>query len=89
MEILVSRAATKDEVMRLAENLRDQYRRTGFVVISIFDLKEAWMNRQNEKYPQANYWKHYLVQVFSPPLSGQDEIKWVAEGREEPVREKK
>lgn len=86
MDILVSPTATKDEVMRLAEKLRDDYGQTGFVVLSIFDLREAWVDRQNNNYPGAKFWKHYLVQVWCPPLGGQEEIRWVAEGREEPKR---
>jgi len=77
IEVLVSESATKAEVMALARSLEERYRKTGGLqVLFIFDSREAWANRDNDKYPQDKYFKHFLV------AKTLDEIKWVAEGRE-------
>jgi hypothetical protein len=90
LDLLVSPIATRVEVMQLANHLVNQYRSSGQVIIFIFDDRKAWANRDNSAYPQKEYFKHFLVSVMSPPNSpGESEVKWVAEGREEPPTEKK
>lgn len=88
LELLVSPTAKRIEVMQLANHLTNQYRSEGLVVMFIFDSREAWANRQNDSYPEKEYWKHSLVAVMSPPLSGEPEVRWTAEGRPEPPIEK-
>jgi len=84
MEILVSPTNTKDEIMALAGNLRKEKLRGGPLnIIFIFDSKEAWANRDNDAYPEKTYWKHFLVEINTQEA---EEIKWVAEGREEPQK---
>jgi len=85
MEILVSPTNTKEEVLTLAKYLRDQYVKSGFVTIHIFDLKEAWENRYNDNYSQVKYFKHYLVAIWVPKMN-KEEITWMAERREEPKK---
>jgi len=77
MELLVSPSATKQEVMTLARHLKSKYRsRNKYVWVNIFDSKIAYLRRDDMSYPQAEYWKHFLVQVN---LS--NEVMWVAKGR--------
>ena len=87
MEILVSPDATKQEVLTLADDLVATYRQYGQVVISIFDSKEAWANRENDNYPEAKYWPHFLVSIFVPKVND-SEVTWVAKGRIEPKKRK-
>jgi len=85
MIILVSEKATKDEVMKLATRLRERYisRYTSkdSIYIDIFDSKEAWLNRDNPKYPSAKFDRHWLVNITVNPNTGYDKITWTAIGR--------
>ncbi len=90
LELLVSPFATRVQVMQLAYHLTAKYKPTGLVVIFIFDDRNAWANRDNDNFPQKEYFKHFLVTVMSPPLSaGDPEVRWTAEEREEPPAEEK
>lgn len=82
MEILVSVKATKEEVLALARHLRSNYLSKGFVIIRIFDSKEAYLHRDDPNYPEDKYFKHFLVDVMRNPKTGYDKINWVAEGRD-------
>ncbi|MDP8239985.1 MAG: hypothetical protein P9X24_12915 [Candidatus Hatepunaea meridiana] len=81
MEILVSKKATKEQVMKLAHFLRKKYKLGGFIWISIFDSREAWKHRDDESYPSDKYFKHFLAQISVNPNTGHDKVSWVAEGR--------
>jgi len=87
MEILVSPENTKEEIMALAGHLKQTNLRylknNGMVYINIFDLRQAWANRDNDAYPQETYFKHFLVQINT--IEDQ-EIRWVAKGRDEPQK---
>ncbi len=84
LELLVSPTAPRAQVMQLAYHLTEKYRPTGFVVIFIFDDRTAWANRQNDSFPEKEFWKHSLVNVMSPRPGGGGDVQWTAEGREEP-----
>lgn len=84
LELLVSPTATRVQVMQLAYHLTEKYKPTGFVVIFIFDDRNVWANRQNDSFPEKEFWKHSLVNVMSPRLGGGADVQWTAEGREEP-----
>lgn len=83
MEILVSADATKIEVMTLARYLRGKYpsKRHEFLLVQIFDSKEAYLHRDDMGYPQDEYLKHFLVNIFRNQRKGIDDLKWVAKGR--------
>jgi hypothetical protein len=85
MIILVSEKATKDEVMKLAVKLRERYihkyKGKGGIYIDIFDSKEAWLNRDNPKYPEAKFDRSWLVNINVNPYTGYDKIEWTAIGR--------
>lgn len=87
MEILVSPANTKEEVIALAKHLKEENLKYGQVILFIYDLREACLNRDNDKYPEEKYFKHFLLSMWVPPLNRDDpEIKWEAKGREEPKK---
>jgi len=81
-DILVSEHASKDEVLKLASELRNENLSKGKVIIFIFDSREAWLNRDNDNYPEDEYFRHFLVRVLVNQQTGFDEIKWVAKGRD-------
>ena len=82
MEILEPPEATKGEVLDLAKYLRSSYLSKGFVIIQIFDSREAYLHRDDPNYPEDKYYKHFLVDVVRNPKTGHDKISWVAEGRQ-------
>lgn len=82
MEILVAEEATKEEVLSLAAHIKSNFSPTGFLIIQIFDSKEAYLHRDNFRYPEEKYFKHFLVDVVRNPKTGYDKINWVAEGRD-------
>ena len=88
LELLVSPSATRAQVMQLAYHLTAKYKPTGLVVIFIFDDRTVWANRQNDSFPEKEFWRHSLVNVMSPRLGGGAEVVWTAEGREEPPPQK-
>jgi len=86
MIILVSEKTTKGEVMELAVRLREQHldkckKGKGGIWIDIFDSKEAWLNRDNPKYPDAKFDRSWLVNICVNPNTGFDKIEWTAIGR--------
>jgi len=87
MEILVSPTNTKEEIMALAGHLRKEKIRSGTRnIVFIFDSRDAWANRENDNYPQEKYMKHFLVSI-NVPATGRPEIRWEAEGRDEPQKQ--
>ena len=81
MELLVSEDAKKEDIMKLAKYLRHKYKNRSFINIDIFDNRDTWQNRDNQNYPEEEYFKHYLVNMVRNKNTGYDEIKWVAVGR--------
>jgi len=81
MDILVSETTKKDEVLALARKLRMENLSSGFIMISIFDSKEACTRRLDESYPAKELFKHYLVQITVNPKTGYDNINWMADNR--------
>ena len=80
--ILVSEKASKEEVMALASHLRYENLSKGWIWIDIFDLKEAYLHRDDQNYPEQKYFKHWLVNVCVNPSTGHDEMQWVGDGRD-------
>jgi hypothetical protein len=83
MEILVAPSSSKSQVLELAKALRKKYAiNDRFVNIHIFDNETAYRNRENESYPEAEYFRHFLVTINVNPNTGYDEIEWQARGRD-------
>jgi hypothetical protein len=82
MQILVSDEATKDEVLSLAKHLRSNSSPKNFFILHIFDLEEAFLNRDNPDYSDEKYFKHFLVSAVRNPKTGYNKINWMAEGRD-------
>jgi hypothetical protein len=80
MSIIVPGKMKKEEVMRLAEEIRNSSDGK-YLYVQIFDLEEAQRNQANDKYPEKKYWKHFLVDIAVNPSTGMNRIAWVAEGR--------
>ena len=82
MDILVNETATKEEVIKLAESLRQKHINT-HRGISIFDSREAQHRQLDKSYPEAELSKHWLVTITRNVIDeGKlDTIRWVAEGR--------
>jgi len=80
MNLLVSERASRQDILSLAESLTQRYHDKYFV-IDIFHSREAWRNREDDDYPEKDYWQHYLVQIGGEWRDGQ-EVHWVAEGRD-------
>jgi hypothetical protein len=78
LEVLVSEAAPKQEVMKLAESLRRQHARK-FAHICIYDSREAFQRQFDETYPEKELDRHNLV-VIAGDLG--EEIRWIGEGRD-------
>ncbi len=77
MDILVSETAARADVMSLVNSLMRRYN-DQYLVINIFDSRETWRNQDNEAYPEKEYFRHFLVQVWKDDR----EAHWVAEGRD-------
>ena len=80
--ILVSEKETKDNVMKLAKILFEEYTSKGSFYLQIFDSKEAYINRDNPEYPEKKYWKHFLVDGSYNKNTGYKNLDWVADGRD-------
>lgn len=87
MQVLVDEAASEAEVMDLAKTLSREFAGQ-YASIDIFDSREAWSSRADEKYPKQKYWQHYLVQIGSEAGAWTDgqEVHWVAKGRTDAPR---
>lgn len=88
LEILVGEADSKQNVLKLAENLRREHDGK-FALISIFDSRDAWKHRpameraalqgkSYKSYPEKELDRHWLVVIDDID----HEIRWVAEGRD-------
>jgi hypothetical protein len=93
IDVLVSETASRPEVMKLAEQLRREYDGK-FATICIWDSREAWRKHpamlkaslegktgKDMPYDEKELDRHWLV-VISGYLG--QEIRWVAEGRDDP-----
>lgn len=86
MSVLVSEAASKADVMKLADSLQRQHAGT-YATISIFDSREAWRRQLDKTYPEDQLSRHWLVVIvdeqanFGQRTKDHQEIRWVAEGR--------
>jgi hypothetical protein len=84
MYVVVSEAASREDVLKLAESLRREHAGK-YATISIFDPREACQaaHRLDEKYPAKELARHWLVAIVADPaFNDGQEIKWVAEGRD-------
>src|SRR4029077_11052101 len=67
----------------LAESLRQEYSGR-FATICIFDSREASQRRTDESYPEKELSRHWLVVVdWGGDTGSKEEIRWVAEGRDQ------
>ncbi len=82
LEVLVSEQSAKSDVMALARSLKKEHSKDKKLYINIFDSKDAYKNRDNINYPEAEYSKHWLVAVSINKYTGHEALDWVAEGRD-------
>jgi len=81
MDLLVSEAASRQEVMKLAESLHRKY--VGkYAYMSIFDSREAQRRQRDETYPEKQLSQHWLVTMDGGLTGSKAEILWIAEGRD-------
>jgi len=82
IDVLVSEAAPKQDIMKLAESLRDQHAGK-YAVICIFDSREAQRRREDLTYPENELSRHWLVVIdWGGDTGSKEEIRWVADGRD-------
>jgi hypothetical protein len=82
MDLLVKETATKEEVLTLAAHLLKEYDGR-YATINIFDAREAWRRRDDETYPQDEYFRHWLVQLDALTLQNDPRMdSWCAKGRD-------
>jgi len=80
LNILVKKTTTKAQALHIAKRIRETF--PGYLLdVGIFDEKEAFQNRLNDRYPEEKFFKHYLVQMNVNPHTGFNEIQWMARGR--------
>lgn len=76
LNILVRKSTSKEDVLKIAKKIRSTF--PGKILdVSIFDSEESFKNRDNEKYLNSKYFRHYLVQMNVNPHTGFNEIKWM------------
>lgn len=80
MELLVKNGASKQDVIALANYLRQKYSTSPRIWIDIFDDREAWSRRPDPKYPESEFVRHWLVAIRVPhkTMGGKQEIEWLA-----------
>jgi hypothetical protein len=83
LDLLVDPSAKKEQVLKLARDLREANRAAGIVQIEIFDAREAWENRGNLSYPRDKFRQHLLVGVAVNPEAHVDTVLWFGQGRAE------
>ena len=76
--VLVSEKASKQEVLKLAEYLKNAHRDKE-LIIDIYDSEEAYLNRDNHAFSEEEYSKHLLVQIAH---WDDEKIKWSAVERD-------
>lgn len=78
MRIVVDPNASKEDVMRLANNLKNEYHVNDQVEINIFDSEMAARNQTNSLYPEKELFSHYLVSIRINRATGFSRIAWMA-----------
>jgi len=76
--VLVDEKAGKDQILKLAEYLKDEYN-GHYVLMAIFDEQEAIdsIDTTNKEYSNSKFYKHQLVM-----MKADGSIVWVAEKRD-------
>jgi len=82
MDILVPEKTTKEQVLELARFIRADYDDEPFIYVFMFDSKTAWQHREDDKYPQKEYLRHFLATITRNSKTGFDKIEWHAKGRD-------
>ncbi len=77
IEILVPEGSSKSAVVELSNCISSKYKSQGFVYFQIYDLKEAYINRNNDNYPEVKLLKHYLLEYTHNPANGYDSYTWI------------
>jgi hypothetical protein len=78
IELLVPSGLSKKDVIEIANSIMKPGRSTYLTVdIEIWDSKEAYMNRDNDTYPDCAIFKHWLVRAEYISSSGFNEIEWL------------
>jgi hypothetical protein len=75
-ELLVAESTSRADAMALGEWLKQNHEGQ-FFLIFVYDSREAWRNRDNDRFPEKKFWRHYLVGVSADPPC----VTWMAEGR--------
>lgn len=86
--ILVSETVSKDDVMKLAQNLQREYA-GNYAFMFIYDSRETWQRWDDESYPEKERDRHFLVMMDGGITGSKAEIRWCAEGRISPEERKK
>jgi len=79
IDVLVSERATKQEVLKLANNLRREYAGK-YGVITIYDSRVASQRHHDETYPEKELFLHWLVEIAD--WNEGKEIQWLAPERD-------
>jgi hypothetical protein len=79
IDVLVSERATKQEILKLAGNLRREYAGK-YGVITIYDSRVASQRHHDESYPEKELFLHWLVELAD--WDEGKEIKWLAPERD-------
>jgi len=74
IDILIIGDSNKEQISKLINNFRNQYQLSSFIMINIFDLKEAWLNRDNLNYPQSKYDEHFIAQLIVNKNTGYEKL---------------
>ena len=80
-DVLVPAKASKAEVLDLARWFRCINDHEPFLYVFIFDSRTAWAHRDDEAYPEKDYFRHFLATVMHNTRTGHDVIEWQAKNR--------
>lgn len=68
--VLIAPNSNKEKIRKLVLNLFEQYRKfqkekglDNFVVIKVYDSKEAWEREDDNTYPEKEYYSHFIVSM--------------------------
>lgn len=68
--VLIAPNSNKEKIRKLVLNLFEQYRKfqkdkelDNWVVIKVYDSKEAWEKEDDATYPEEKYYSHFIVSM--------------------------
>jgi hypothetical protein len=70
VNVLIAPHSNKEKIRKLVLNLFEQYRKfqkdkglDDWVVIKVYDSKEAWEKQDDNTYPEEKYYSHFIVSM--------------------------